>query len=111
MVEYTGMYYKKQNLVSKWTSGLIISYDSLKQTKTSKGMLDLILKQNPNTVILDEAHRIKNYKSANFKAAKKLTKIPIRYALTGTPAPNKPEEIWSILTLYRTHNIPVIGSS
>ena len=51
----------------------------------------------PDSIILDEAHRIKNPKSANFKSIKRLTNVPIRYALTGTPSPNKAEEIWSIL--------------
>lgn len=96
-VAITGTKATKVELISQWTSGLVISYDSLKTTKSSDGLIFEILKQNPDAVVIDEAHRIKNPKSANFKSIKRLTKIPVRYALTGTPAPNKAEEIWSIL--------------
>jgi SNF2 family DNA or RNA helicase len=51
----------------------------------------------PDAIILDEAHRIKNPKSANAKAVFKTIRCPARIALTGTPAPNKPEEVFSIL--------------
>lgn len=96
-VAVSGTLSQKKKLLSKWSSGLVISYDSLKTTKRSDGLIDPILKHNPNSVILDEAHRIKNPKSANFKSIKRLTNVPTRYALTGTPSPNKAEEIWSIL--------------
>lgn len=93
----TGTIGQKISLLDQWTHGLVVSYDSLKSTKKSNGTIDLILKENPDSVILDEAHRIKNVKSANFKACHKLIKIPVRYVLTGTPAPNKPEEIFAPL--------------
>ncbi len=96
-VAISGTLRQKKELISEWKSGLVISYDSLKTTKRSDGLIDLILEQKPDAVILDEAHRIKNPKSANFKSVKRLTEIPIRYALTGTPSPNKAEEVWSIL--------------
>jgi len=96
-VAISGTLRQKKELISEWKSGLVISYDSLKTTKRSDGLIDLILSHKPDSIILDEAHRIKNPKSANFKSIKRLTKIPIRYALTGTPSPNKAEEVWSIL--------------
>lgn len=95
----TGTPGKKQTLVEDWETGpLIISYGSLKETKTSKGLIDIILLKKPDGIVLDEAHRIKDRKSANFDAADKLARfVPNRLALTGTPAPNKPDEIWAIL--------------
>lgn len=97
-VVLTGTYLQKCKLLDTWTSGCVISYDSLKTTKKSDGLIKQILHNKPEAVVLDEAHRIKNHKSANFKAAKQLAKnIPIRYALTGTPAPNKAEDIFGIL--------------
>lgn len=93
----TGTPKQKEKAIWEWTYGAVISYDSLKSTKTSDGMIDLILKRNPDAVVFDEAHRLKNPKTANFKSAKKLTKVPIRYVLTGTPAPNKAEEVFSLL--------------
>jgi SNF2 family DNA or RNA helicase len=48
-------------------------------------------------VILDEAHKIKNPRSANAKAVFKTKNIPFRLALTGTPAQGKPYDVYSIL--------------
>lgn len=88
---------QRNTQIANWTHGLIISYDTLKITKKSKGHIADILKQNPEGVIIDEAHRIKNYNSATAKAVFKLSNIKHKLALTATPAPNKPYEIWSIL--------------
>lgn len=88
----------KKATIENWTDGaLILSYGALKTTKAYTGLLDEILKRRPQAVLIDEAHRIKDRASANAKAVFKLAHIPIRIAMTGTPAPNKPEEVWSIL--------------
>lgn len=91
---------QRKQTIAQWTHGLIISYDTLKlinRGNKTTGELHNILDQNPEAVILDEAHRIRNRKTATARAAFALSKIPFRVALTGTPTPNKPEEIWSIL--------------
>ena len=88
---------RRKRILSQWTHGLIISYDTLKLTKTKEGEVKAILKAKPEAVILDEAHRIRNHRTATAKAAFSLSKVPFRVALTGTPTPNKPEEIWGIL--------------
>lgn len=88
---------KRKKAIESWTNGLIISYDTLKTTKAKQGEIDLILAQNPEGVILDECHRIKNPKSAAARSVFKTVKIPYRLALSGTPAPNKAYEIFSIL--------------
>ena len=50
------------------------------------------------TLILDECHRIKNPKAARTKAAMlAMKKIDYVYALSGTPIPNRPIELWPIL--------------
>lgn len=61
----------------------------------------LRLMKSPQTVewfhvIADEAHRAKNRKAQQTQALKK---IPAKHktALTGTPADNKPQDLWSIL--------------
>lgn len=88
---------KKRRLIKEWKHGLVISLDSLKETSRTDGYISEILNQNPDMVILDEAHRIKNPKSQNARAMFKLTKIKKRLALTGTPAPGKPADIYPIL--------------
>jgi SWI/SNF-related matrix-associated actin-dependent regulator 1 of chromatin subfamily A len=68
----------------------IINYDVLQYAQTD---LDRY-----NTLVLDECHRIKNPKAQRTKAAmlamKKITHV---YALSGTPIPNRPIELWPIL--------------
>ena len=104
----TGTPAQRKNVVSEWTEGaLLISYDTLKRTtrldkKTGLprcyGELDTVLGRSPDCVILDEAHRIKDRETANAGAAFKLAeRVPNRYALTGTPAPGRPYDVWSIL--------------
>jgi SWI/SNF-related matrix-associated actin-dependent regulator 1 of chromatin subfamily A len=50
------------------------------------------------TLVLDECHRIKNPKAQRTKAAMlAMKKIGHVYALSGTPIPNRPIELWPIL--------------
>lgn len=93
----TGTPKQKLKAVEEWTHGLIISIDSFKETKSSKGLIEPILKKKPKQIILDEAHKIKNPQSANAAALFKTNHIPYRLALTGTPAQGKPYDIFSIL--------------
>ena len=103
---------KRKKLIQEWKQGaLIISYECLREvTRTTKdedgnilgiestGDLPLIKKHKDiGGVILDEAHRIKNHKSKQALALFSLNKIPNRLALTGTPAPGKQHEVFSIL--------------
>jgi len=51
-----------------------------------------------NTMVLDESHRIKSHTTIRTKAALKLMRrIPRVYALSGTPIPNRPIELWPLL--------------
>lgn len=88
---------QKEKAIQNWTHGLIISIDSFKETKNSEGLINPILKDNPKQLILDEAHKIKNPKSANAKALYKTKSIPYRLALTGTPGHGKAYDIFPIL--------------
>lgn len=88
---------QKKKSIDSWTHGLIISLDSFKETSNRTGLIEPILKKKPEMIILDEAHKIKNPRTASAKAIFKTTKIPYRLALTGTPAQGKPYDIYSIL--------------
>lgn len=94
---------KRSGIITNWKDGLVISYDSLKTTKRSEGHIAEILKQKPDCVIVDEVHRIKDRNSATTRAVWAFDKLTTKIVLSGTPAPNYPHEIWSILRfLYPT---------
>ncbi len=85
---------------------LIISYGLLKNTRAYNGLVDDLRKVPIEGLIVDEVHRAVGRKTANFKALRKLVKIPYRYYLTGTPSPNHPSQVWSILTLIDPDEFP-----
>ena len=68
----------------------IINYDILQYAQTNYDRY--------NTLVLDECHRIKNPKAQRTKAAMlAMKKVDHVYALSGTPIPNRPIELWPIL--------------
>ena len=67
----------------------IINYDLLGDVSTVGSF---------KTLVLDESHRIKNNKAKRTLACLNLMKrIPRVYALSGTPIPNRPIELWPLL--------------
>jgi SWI/SNF-related matrix-associated actin-dependent regulator 1 of chromatin subfamily A len=81
----------KKNAISIGADGItIINYDLLGAI-TEMGKF--------KTLVLDESHRIKSPKAIRTKAAMKLMKkIPHVYALSGTPIPNRPIELFPLLS-------------
>jgi len=71
---------------------VIVSYHTMIQD------LDLLNKMQADMVILDEAQRIKNWKTKVSQQIKKLI-TPYAIILTGTPLENKLEELYSITQL------------
>lgn len=95
-------YAKKKEKIDQWKNALVVSYDSLKATKIRKGLIDdirtaLKTQRDPDMVIIDEAHRIQTRSSATTSAVYEFIHTPYKLALTGTPASNKPYQIFSIL--------------
>lgn len=67
---------------------VIVNYD----------LLQYFINAGFQTLVLDECHRVKNPKAMRTKAAMHLMKqIGRVYALSGTPIPNRPIELWPIL--------------
>lgn len=67
----------------------VINYDLLSSVTDYAGI---------QTVVFDECHRLKNNKALRTKAAMlMMKKIDRVYALSGTPIPNRPIELWPIL--------------
>ncbi len=85
-----GLIHKRKDLYAEENFIKIVSYGS------ARNDLEFINLWNPELVIIDEAQRIKNWKTQTALAVKK---IRSEYAiiLTGTPLENKIEEIHSIV--------------
>ena len=75
---------------------LIISYETLRTD------IEDIMKRFKkfNYLIVDEAHRLRNYKTKQSKAVLRLGNISNRvYPMTGTPAVNHPSDVFGIMKL------------
>lgn len=100
---YIGSTKKRQEVLELFKADphgvMVISYGLLKSTRAYDGLCNTLRKINIEGLIVDEVHRAVGRRTANFKALRKLVKIPCRYYLTGTPAPNHPSQVWSILTM------------
>jgi len=73
---------------------IILNYDIL------KGWLDTLKDLQPDAVILDEAHYIKNRNTLRSKTIRKLCEgVPNIVALSGTPLTNRPSELWPVLNI------------
>ena len=93
---------KKLKLLSRWGidhTAIIISYDSIKLIERQgkiTGFLNEILKHKDiDGLIVDEAHQMRNPKSLRAKSLFKLSFIPNKHAMTGTPAHGKLQDIYS----------------
>lgn len=75
---------------------VIVNYEKF-GVKNSDQLVKDILKRRFDCIILDEAHRIKNRKAKTSINIHKLHNIPKRLCLTGTPAHDKPEDLFNII--------------
>lgn len=73
---------------------LIINYEIL------KAWLPYLKQMNPQLIIMDEVHRIKNRNSKCTKHCRQLCKgVPHVFALSGTPLTNEPSELYTTLNI------------
>lgn len=93
-----GLWHRRQALYQSDHFFKIINYDVVHRD------LAAIEKWQPELVILDEAQRIKNWKT---RLAKSVKRLPSPYAivLTGTPLENRLEELHSILEFIDRHHL------
>src|SRR5205807_3013416 len=85
-----GMRPRRQQLFATESFYKITNYDTIHRD------LDLITAWSPDLVILDEAQRIKNWKTRAARTVKKIAS-PYAIVLTGTPLENRLEELMSIV--------------
>ncbi len=103
---------KKPHTVDLTSQIFVINYDILgaenKDTKEVKSWLDYIMKViQPYTLIADESHLCKNFKTQRTKAALRLAKYCDHVlCLTGTPIKNRPSEIFSSLRMINNKLFP-----
>lgn len=81
---------KKRKVVQG--SIVIVNYEKL----LNEGNLNKFRQFSWDALIADEAHKIKNHRSKRTVALKAIPAMR-KYALTGTPILNKPDDLWSIL--------------
>lgn len=73
---------------------LIVNYEAMRQDAAA------LVEMGWDTVVFDEAHRLKNHKTLVFKAAAKLVRrADAMVAMTGTPIMNRAYELWTLLHL------------
>lgn len=78
---------------------VILNYESWKK---DMNLLELLGELEFDTVIMDEAHRLKDRRSITYRGtASLLSQVPscFRIFSTGTPILNKPQEFYSLLSL------------
>lgn len=84
------------SLIPKDTA-LIVNYEKVRGTAKQCDVCDALIEWHPDAVVIDEAHRMKDRKSLTTQQLNRFIKVPVRIALTGTPATNKPWDVWTIL--------------
>lgn len=85
---------------------LIINYEIL-ISRSSPHWVDALVKARPQTVILDEAHYAKNYKSKRTKACRALARVsPALIMLSGTPMDNHPIDLYNPIQMLRPGTFP-----
>ena len=93
----------RRRVIQSWTHGMVISYDTLRGQVINTPDLDEILQAHADALVMDEAHRIRNRKTRTTNSIFRLTQIPVRYLLTGTPVLNRAHEIWPLLHVMYPH--------
>jgi len=87
----------KDKLNIPYDTALIINYEKFRGTSNNDTVCEQCLKWKPEAVVVDEAHRMKDRKSLTAIRLHRFLSVPVRIALTGTPATNRPWDVWSIL--------------
>ncbi len=83
---------------------VIINYDLIKKLKVQ------LIDYKAEIVVFDESHYLKNIKAQRTQAAKEIVRsIPKRLLLTGTPVLNRPNELYSQLSLIDDKTYPEKG--
>ena len=111
-----GNYKKKKEIIEKFERGfLVVNIETVRfpRTKRTDGysLIGSLLAIQWDTIIVDEAHSVKNRKSKQTEGVRRLaTKTKYIYLLTGTPIMNKVDELWSPLHIIHPGHWPSFWS-
>jgi SNF2 family DNA or RNA helicase len=78
---------------------VVINYEAWRK---DMALIDDLIKIQFDTIVIDEAHNIKDMKSIGYRGVKRLItegNIPFVVPMTGTPILNRPQELFTLLTL------------
>lgn len=87
----------KEEISMPYNTALIVNYEKFRGTTKNDDVCERIVRWCPEAVVVDEAHRMKDRKSLTAVRLHRLIRTPVRIALTGTPATNRPWDVWSVL--------------
>lgn len=93
-----GLLHNRRELYDREAFYKIVNYDVIHRDTGSINRL------SPDLVILDEAQRIKNWKTRTARSVKQI-KSPYAFVLTGTPLENRIEELHSIVEFVDRHRL------
>ena len=105
-IVYNGTPKQREKKLTEFGSGnaLIVSYDTL---RGDVGKKELILRAHSAHIIVDEAHILRNHKTARSKAIYTLgKKAKKRLALTGTPSVEHGADVFGILHFLYPERFP-----
>jgi SNF2 family DNA or RNA helicase len=90
------------DLSSKQVCIVLTTYNTLipshSPTSKNKGISSDLLRINWDRVIFDEAHHLRNYRTARFHWCKQIS-APIRWLISGTPIQNRRTDFYSLCNM------------